>query len=218
MSDTPITDPVAPEGAPDPTAEAPVAPIEPSSEGDAPLGPEGEKALQIWKERARAAEREAQRVARLEAELAELRKAQMTDQERAVEEAREAARAEVLESVRGDRFLDKLAAISAGKVADAELFADPTVALRLLGFDSIPVTEDGGIDGEAISSALASLIERKPYLAASATHKPGPIDQGARTSVPPASLDDQIREAEKAGDWALAGQLKLQKLAALPQP
>jgi hypothetical protein len=199
--------------------EPPAPPAPPAPEEDPPLGPEGEKALGIWKERARVAEAEAKRARDLEAELATLRTAQMSEQERAVEAAKAEGRAEAATESLRERFTDRLAAIATPKVTDADLFSDPDVALRLLGLTTIPVTPTGGIDAEAISAAVDSLVETKPYLAASATPSAGSADQGTRPRPPaPADLDTQIREAEAAGKWDVAGQLKLQKLAAAPRP
>lgn len=189
---------------------------------DKPLGPEGEKALAAWKRRAKDAEAAAKRAAELEAELTELRTAQMTDQEKALADARreaaDAARAEVLGDVSRRLFSSEVKAAITGKVVDPQLFDDPDQALRLLGLTEVPVTETGDIDGAAIVSAVASLIAEKPYLAASAT-RPTSIDQGTRpTTSTTLTLNEQISEAEAAGDWGRAGRLKLQKLAALPRP
>lgn len=200
-----------------PGGQPPVA----QDQDDQPLGPEGEKALQIWKQRARAAEREAKRARELEAELAKLREAQMTEQERAIENARreaaEAARTEVLRSVNERLFVAELRAATAGKLtpeAQRDLLVDPMVATKLLGFDEIPVTDTGDIDSEAISQAVASFVEARPYLAPSAS-RPGGADQGARPNTPSQltredlknMTPEQIVEAKAAGrlDHLLGG-------------
>lgn len=217
--------PAGPDDTPD-TSDAPGASDAPSQalSEDRPLGEAGEKALAIWKERAKKAEAEAKRAAELEAELAKLREAQMTEQEKAIEQARreaaDAAKSEVLATVNARLFTSELKAATAATLipsAQADLLADPAVALKLLGFDEFPVTESGDIDGEAISQAVSSYVEARPYLAADGATPPS-ADQGPRTPPQPKSLDEQIAEAEAAGDFQRATELKMYKLAALPRP
>lgn len=220
----------------DPPADPPDPPTPPPADDDAPLGPEGEKALEAWKQRAKAAERDAKRAGDLEAELTQLREEQMGEHERAIEqarrEAREEAEAELTDQTTRRLFGAELKVAASGdiditddegkthtvRLADPSLLADTEVALRLLDLDEIPVTNTGDIDSEAISQAVTTLVTAKPYLAASATPQPGSADQGARTAPPKKGLEDQIREAEANEDWALAGRLKMQKLAAAPPP
>lgn len=189
--------------------------------GDKPLGEAGEKALQAWKDRAKKAEADAKRANDLEAELAEIKRSQMDDHEKAIDDARreaaEQARAEALGSVNGRLFTAELKAATTGALLPAaaqDLLVDTTVALKLLGLDEIPVTATGDIDSEAISQAVATYVEARPHLAASATQTPGSVDQGARTTAPAKSIDDEIAEAEAAGNWDLARRLKLHKYAA----
>jgi hypothetical protein len=171
-------------------------------------------------------------LAAAKAELETFRAAQMTEQERAIATARteaaDEARNEVLGTVNQRLFAAELkvaasAAIPTAdgkhiRLADPSLLTDPEVALRLLGLGEIPVTESGDINTEAISTAVAALVTAKPYLAASATPAPGSADQGTRPGPSSKDLATQIREAEAAGDWGLAGQLKLHKLAAAARP
>lgn len=168
-----------------------------TTDSDTPLGPEGEKALQAFKQRARDAEKTAKRVPELEAELAKLREDAMSDQEKALDAARtealEQGRMSALSEINERLFKAEVKAASAGKVIDTDLLSDPLVAQRILGFDDYPTTDGGDIDGEAISSALDKLLEAKPHLAASATRKPGSADQGARpggTPPKPTSIED----------------------------
>lgn len=204
------------EGPDDPPADPP-SQDPPPADDDEPLGDAGVKALNAWKERARKAEADARRAAELQAKLDALEAAQMTEQEKAIAAAREeaaaATRAEVLGQANARLFSAELRAASAGKLLDSaitDLLVDPTVALRLLGLDEYPVTDSGDIDGEAISHAVADYVAARPHLAASATQKPGSVDQGARHTPPPRSLEDEIAEAERTGDWARAGRLKTQ--------
>lgn len=148
----------------------------------------------------------------------------MSEQEKAIEQARreaaEAARAEVLNETSAKLFRSELRAATTNLTEKAreDLLAKPEYAVTLLGLDEIPVTETGDIDSEAISQAVASYVEERPYLAASATPPAGSADQGTRTPPKSKGLEEQIADAEAAGDWELVGRLKLQKLAALPRP
>lgn len=224
----PDPDPIVP-----PVVDPPPPAIDPPPPAaDPPLGPEGEKALQAWKDRAKAAEADAKRTKALEDELAALRAEQMTEQEKAIaaarQEAADGAKAEVLGTVNAKLFAAELKAAAKSDIATADgkhvrltdpsLLADSEVALRLLGLGEIPVTESGDIDTEAISTAVAALVAAKPYLAASATPPAGAADQGARTPPALKDLDAQIAEAEGKGDWDTTRRLKLHKLAALPRP
>jgi hypothetical protein len=202
-------------GATPPPADPPPA-AEPPAD-DKPLGPEGEKALAAWKDRAKTAEAAVKALPTLQAELDALRQQTMTDHEKAVADARKeadaAARAEVLGTVNTRLFAAELKAASTGKLTDPDLLADTDVALKLLGLDEIPTTQSGDIDAAAIAGAVAKLIEQKPYLA-SATQTPGSADLGARTTATTKTLDQQIQEAEAAQDWATARRLKLLKQSA----
>lgn len=155
-------------------ADAPSATDTQSGNGaqndDAPLGEAGEKALQAWKERAKAAEKDARRASELEAELNKLRESAMTEQEKAIAKAREEAAAEARKEVEGTyqrQLLEaKVARAAAGKLND------PDDAIRFLDLDTLT-------DDKAIATAIAGLVEQRPYLAAGAT-QPQPVDQGAR--------------------------------------
>lgn len=202
-----------------PVDDAATAPEATPPTDDAPLGPEGEKALTIWKERAKKAEADAKRATELEARLAEIEAANMTEHEKALDAARkeaaDAARSEITSSVNRRLFAAEVRASVAGKLTDPALLADPDVAVRLLGFDEYPVTDTGDIDAEAISAAVTRLVEERPYLAASATPPPpGPIEQGPRGTPIAKSLDEMIAEAEAAGDFKTSSRLKTNKMLA----
>jgi len=182
MADEP-TPPAEPAPAEPATPEPAPAPPAPAAD-DKPLGSEGEKALQIWKDRAKAAETDAKRAKELEAELDQLRTSQMSEHEKALKEAAANARNETLSEVNQRLFAAELKAASVGKIADPELLADPEVAVRLLGLDGVPVTDSGDIDAEAISAAVDSFLESKPYLSGATPPGDGPapldLGQGAR--------------------------------------
>lgn len=123
----------------------------------------------------------------LEAELEKLRTDALPDNEKLIKEAADAARAEALNEVNGRLFAATLRAETAGKLADPDLLADTEVAVRLLGLGEIPVTSTGDVDAEAISAAVASLLEAKPYLASATPagpQKPQDLGQGARGTPP----------------------------------
>jgi hypothetical protein len=171
---------------------------------DEPLGAAGTKALEAMKKRAREAEAKARLADKLAAENQALREAAMSEQERAVEQARreaeERVRAELTVATNERLFASELRAAVVGKISDADLFADPLVAQRLLGLEAIPVTEAGDIDTEAISVAVESFLDAKPHLRASAKRPPS-TDQGHRRrpdSIDPASLTD----AKDVREWA----------------
>lgn len=211
-------------GAPPPAAPAAPA-VAPDDDDDTPLGPKGEKALAAMKEELRAAKAAAKALPTLQAELDELRAKTMTDHEKeladAVAAARDETRSEVLGTVNSRLFTSELKAATTGVLLPAaakDLLGKPEVALALLGLDEYPVTDTGDINSEAISQAVTAYVAARPHLAASATQTPGSADLGARTTPPPKDLAAQVAEAEAAGDWAAAGALKLQQLAALPRP
>lgn len=213
MSDTPpappVVDPPAPPVPPAPSLPDPPAPPE--------LGDPGKKALDDERAARKAAEK-----AHKEAlvELEQLRTAALPDNEKLIKEAVDAARAETRHEVNGRLFAAVLKAETVGKLVDSDLLADPEVAVRLLGFDEIPVTSTGDIDTEAISAAVASLIEAKPYLAGAmppGTGTPPPdLGQGARGTPTNRQLTradlvamspEQIDQARKDGllDDLMAG-------------
>jgi hypothetical protein len=176
-----------------------------TAEAETPLGPEGERALAIWKNRAKEAEMAAKRADELEARLAEIEAANMSDQERAIEQARKEAadttRAEVLKVAHRKLFSAEVKAAATGKVATPELFSKPEVALGLLGFDDYPLNSDGDIDTEAISVAVERFADSHSALKASATPAPTPIAQGPRGRPgpdPERAMDDWLRAQRSA--------------------
>lgn len=89
-------------------------------------------------------------------------------------------------------------------LADLHLYINPK---------SIEVDDHGGVDANAITTAINDLISKKPYLGAQGTTRfQGSADGGARNGSRPASVDEQIAAAEKAGDWKAANALKAQQL------
>lgn len=174
----------------EPTPDAPADEVEPDAPQDSvdePLGEPGKRALDAEREARKAAEK---RASAIEAELTQLREAQMTEQERAVAEARRAGESDATAKVLERLFSAEVRAAAASKVTDPDLFADPAVAMRLLGIDAVPTDEAGDINRAAIAQSIDALIEAKPYLAAkaSATRPTGEADGGARGAGTPGQL------------------------------
>ncbi|MCX4886048.1 hypothetical protein [Streptomyces sp. NBC_00847] len=211
----PITDPVA--GNPPPAGPDPATPPTPAPEpgtppkdgdGDNPLGPEGEKALGIWKTRAKEAEDLAKDQA---AKLKAYEDAEKTEAERQADALQAAT--ERAEKATRLAVSAKVEAMAAGR------FQDPMDAVESLQSGSY-VGEDGLVDTAAITAALDGLLERKPHWAATEpgprTPRPDPA-QGARPGTPP-NLSQRIAEAEQAGNTKLALALKTQQLREIPTP
>ena len=191
---TPV-DGAAPEQDPTPAEQVP---------GEEALGDPGKKALDAMKAERNAARAEAK--ARAD-EIAQLRaKIEGREAEYAAEQERRAGEAAALAKANERIVKAEIRAAAAGKLAD------PADALRYLDVSSFEVGDDGETDAAAIAAAVDDLITTKPYLAAQGRRFQGGGDGGARNSHQP-SLDDQIAEAQKAGNWRLVLQLQNTKLA-----
>lgn len=158
------------------------------------LGPEGVKALEAWKSRAKAAEKDAKRAQTLEAELEKFRSDAMSEQERAIADARkeaaEAARNEVLGEVLRDRVADRI------RAAAGTQLNDPEDAVRLL--DPEEFIDDGQIkDGSIISAAIATLLKDKPYLSAMPGTGSGEGGPRGAASPKPGTSDPLLRDVQR---------------------
>lgn len=99
------------------------------------------------------------------------------------------------------------------KAAAAGKLADPTDAVAFIDASEIDVDDDGNVDEDAIADAIADLLKKKPHLAVQDGKRfKGSADGGARKGSTK-SIDDQIAEAEKAGDHLRAIALKQQRAA-----
>jgi hypothetical protein len=150
------------------------------------------EASRKWEQRAKKADEDAEAA----------RQAAMSDQERAVEDAKKAGKAEAVSELGQRIAAAELRAALTGLVPDPGSIVED---VNLAKF----VTDDGEVDTEAVAAFRAKYEAQKPSFQGSADGGP----QGDSTKEP--SLDEQITAAEKAGDWAAAGRLKNQKLAAL---
>jgi hypothetical protein len=173
---------------PTPDADAPTA-------VDTEAPPRGSKEavladLARERDRRQEAEKLAARAGELEAELTKLRESQMSDQEKAVAAAKAEGAKEALATANGRLLRAEVRLAAAGKLAD------PEDAVRFLDLDEFKVDDDGNVDTRAVAAAVDALIDKKPYLAASATRPTGNADQGTRRGAPPApDMDSLLRAA-----------------------
>lgn len=130
--------------------------------GDAPLGPEGQKALDAFKERARAAEAASRAK---DEELQKLRDEKKSDQDKLLDAAKSeggtTAEAEYKPTV------DKLTVENAIMRHVGTKFADLDDAVLNLGDKASEFVEDGKIDVDKLGKVADALLEKKPHLAAS---------------------------------------------------
>lgn len=146
---------------PEPAKPEPAKGEEPKKE-DTPLGPPGEKALEEWKKRAKAAEKTAKESTE---KLAKFEEASKSEQEKALDKARkeatDAATAEVSGKFRTRILNAEVKARAAGKLAY------PDDAPRLLDLDADELfDEDGEVKAADIDKAIEALIESRPRLKA----------------------------------------------------
>ena len=174
---------------------------EPPVPGEDALGDAGKKALDAMKAERNEARKRAQE---REAELAALRaQVEGKEAEHAAELERQRVQAEALKTA-NDRI--RKAEVRA---AAKGVLADPADAFKFLDLDEIDVDDEGAVDTAALESALKSLIESKPYLAAqSGSRFEGSGDGGHRNEAPVSQLTEaqlssmspaEINEARRAG-------------------
>ncbi len=181
---------------------------EQQQEGAGQLGDAGKKALDAMKAKWQKAREDRNALA---AKLAALEKPAETaeDGKPDLEAVRKQARHEAAAELLRDRVLDKIEAKA------ARLFADPEDAVALLGRKADDFIDDGKVDADAITEALADLLKRKPHLGLAAQgggrRFEGGADGGARKGSGPAQLTEedlkrmtpeQIVEAQKKGQLA----------------
>lgn len=142
----------------------------------------------------------AERDARLaaEAKVKEYEDAQKSEEEK---------RQEALEA---ERSRAEAAEARAKELEHKELQREVAVA------HGIPLNAAHRLVGDTKEELEADAEQFKSQVSAPA-ETPPPGDGGARTPVPPKDLDDQIREAEAAGDYRTSMSLKSQKLLAARQ-
>lgn len=193
--------------APQETAEqaAPTAPLEGASEGS-------ESDLPEWaRKKLDKVNREAQNLrARLKdaeplvqaAQAAE--EAQRTDLERAQDAIK-------VHAERETKFRDR--AVTAEAKVLAREFANPDVAVRLLGDLTSYVDESGDIDTDKITADLSGLLEREPYLGR--TQEPRemkPNRAQGQSGGAPLTPGQMAQDKEQQGDWRAASAIKADQL------
>ncbi|WP_017612109.1 hypothetical protein [Nocardiopsis salina] len=174
-------------------------------EGAAQLGDPGKKALAAQKQKWRS-ERDKRR--ELEKQLAEATKTKGDGDEPTPDQIR--ADAEQAATAKANRRIVKaeLKAAAAGRLAD------PSDVNAFIDLDQFEVDGDGELDADEISEAITDLLTRKPHLASGEKRRfQGGGDGGAGRDSKPRSLDQQIAEAEAAGDLGRSLRLKQAKLA-----
>lgn len=186
-------DPATPPAA-DPTTGAP-----PATQTVTPPAQDGDT---DWKAEARKHEQRAKQNFAAVEELAKLKASMMSDQEKAVAAAKTEGQ---VEAAKG--FGAKLAAV-AFKAAVAEAGLKLGDALDLIDTSQF-VDDKGEVDEAAIKKAVAKLAKALPQAPAAA----GADFQGAGGAGAPPNIDQQIADAEKAGNHALAISLKRRKFA-----
>lgn len=158
-------------------------------EGEEALGDPGKKALDRMKARLK---EEAAKRRKAEAELAAARGEELDPK---LEEALKKANARIVKS--------EIKASAKG------VLNDPADAFKFLDLEQFEVDDDGNVDEELMASAIAELVEQKPYLAAQGSRKPrGTADGGPRGKSRPSQLTradlarmspDQINKARDEG-------------------
>jgi hypothetical protein len=191
------------DNAPESTTTAPEASATDTGSDEA-LGDAGKKALDAMKAKWKAAEQAAKerdaKIAELEAKIngteADHRAAQ--EAQRLKDEALAAANQRILKA--------EVRAAAKGKVADEALADLPA----LMNLSDLEVGSDGEVDASQIASAIDSLIQSKPYLAAQGGRFQGSADGGARndsTQVSQLTRADMARMSpEQIADAEIKGQ------------
>jgi hypothetical protein len=191
----PAADPAAPPAA-DPTTTTP-----PAGQPPAPA-PAQEPGDTDWKTMSRQWEQRAKANSKAAEELDKLKASMMSDQEKAVAAAKTEGQTEAAKA-----YGAKLAAAEF-KAAIAAAGLKLGDALDLIDTSKF-VAEDGEVDEKAIKAAVAKLAKALPQTPAAA----GADFQGSGGAGAPANIDQQIADAEKAGNHRLAISLKRQKFA-----
>lgn len=191
MADEPAAtaDPAAGDNTPAPDPPAPTDP--PPKPEDGTLGPEGEKALDAWKTRAKAAEKKAKEH---EDRLDKIAEANKTEGEKAIDKARKEARKEAEAEFDKERRSDRLG-IAVAKHA-RELADVDDVVLNLKQGDTDELFDaEGKVNAESLKSALDALLKNKPHLKAQGVGKPqGSADGGEGEGGGGRTFNDELRK------------------------
>lgn len=153
------------------------------------LGDPGKKALTAERQARREAEKQ---LRDFQSRLAAMEEAQTKTAEE---------RAQLLEK---QRELEQAALAAEFRAAATGKLADPTDVLNFIDLSGFEVGDDGTVDGDAISAAIADLVSKKPHLGARREDPgPGSADGGARdVSRPRQWTRDDVTKARKDGRFA----------------
>jgi hypothetical protein len=161
-------------------------------ETDAELKPEGEKALNAFKARARAAEKAQKELAD---KLDKIEEANKSETDKALDKARKEARAEAEGEFEKERRSDRLQVAVAKHARDLADVDDVVLNLAQGDLDAL-FDKDGKIDAKAVQAALEALLKDKPHLKATGVGKPqGSADGGEGQPGEGNSFNDQLRRA-----------------------
>ena len=186
---------------------------------DEPLGPQGRRALDAWKARAKEAEASdkahAAAVALLEAKIADFDK---SPEEQVLLAARREGESTATATVTA---LAAAALARQALITEAKgRLADPSDVTAFLDASDIKVGDGFAVDTAAITALVDDLLTRKPHLAVQAPKPSGPvvpagsIDQGVRSKDTP-SLGQRADLAQSEGRHKDAIRLKAQQLMEL---
>jgi hypothetical protein len=181
--------------------------------GEGALGDAGKQALDRMKAERAAAKAEARDAkTELERVRAELALRDKPAEEQALEAAKAEARAEATSAANLRVVKANLRAAATGKLADpTDILAYPSI----VDPGSFEVDDDGNVDSDTLADAVNELLAKKPHLAAQQGRFQGGGDGGAKAPAKPAAddIDDAIKAATAARNFALAATLKTQKAA-----
>lgn len=186
------------EPAAEPAAEPPINAPNPEEIAAQANNPDAvSNAIKAERDKAKA-EREARLAA--EARIKEFEDAQKSEEEKRQEELAAAKQEAEAQKAR----VHELEVAQTRSEVAAEKKLPPKLAGRLTG----ETREEIEADADTLLADLGTLPVKTPP----------PGDGGARTPVEPKDLNEQIREAEAAGDTSKAMSLKSRKLLSVPKP
>lgn len=181
---------------------------------EAALGDAGRQALARMKAERQAARAEARKAkAEADALRTELAMKDKPADEQALEAAKAEARLEATTAANKRILRSELKALATGKLAD------PSDAALYINLDDFTVDDDGEVDSDALSEAIAELLEKKPHLAAQKPNRfTGDGDQGAKgkDSKPAQMTRDDLRNLTPEQIVAAKSEGRLNELLGIP--
>lgn len=157
---------------------------------DEKLGPEGVKALEAFKNRARAAEKREKELAE---RLDKIEESNKSESEKALDKARKEARKEAEAEFEKERRSDRLQVAVAKHARELADVDDVVLNLERADTDGL-FNEEGRVNDKALEAALEELLKSKPHLKASGAGKPpGSADGGEGEGGGAVSMNDLIR-------------------------